>query len=383
MQIEDKRILTFRGKLKGDLSKRPRDKYCCFHRDHGHDTVDCYDLKQQIEALIRQGKLQRFVSKEQMDPPQEQALRRENKRPRSSIGDIRMIMGGTTTSGSSKKARKTYLRMVQNIQLTGTVPKMTRIDNPVIGFSEENARRLHHPHDDALVVSLRVGDYNMHRVLVDNSSLVDILYYPAFQQMRINREQLVPVNAPLVGFGGMRVFPIGAVTLSVTVGDYPQQITKEVTFLVVTCSFAYNAILGRPTLNSLKAVILTYHLMIKFPTDYGVGELRRNQVAAREYYIAMLEMDDHQQIMCIGEQWTVAELVEELEEVILDDLRPEQTTRVGTLASWPVRQELTTFLRDNQDVFAWSYEDMPGIDPLIIFHKLNVSPSFSPIWQKK
>ena len=170
---------------------------------------------------------------------------------------------------------------------------MARIDNLVIGFSEEDARRLHHPHDDALIVSLRVGDYSMHLVLVDNGSSADILYYPAFQQMRIDREQLIPVNAPLVGFGGMRVFPIGVVTLSVMVGDYPQQITKEVTFLVVDCSSAYNAILGRPTLNLWKDVTSTYHLMIKFPTDYEVGELRENQVAARECYIPMLEMDDH------------------------------------------------------------------------------------------
>ena len=79
----------------------------------------------------------------------------------------------------------------------------------------------------------------------------------------------------------------------------------------------------------------------------------------------------------------MAELVEELEEVILDDSRLEQTTRVCTLASWLVRQELTAFLRDNQDVFAWSHEDMSGIDPSIMVHKLNVSPSFSPIRQKK
>ena len=92
-----------------------------------------------------------------------------------------MTVGGTTTFGSSKKARKTYLRMVQNVQLMGTIPKMARIDNPDIKFSEENARRLHHPHDDALVVSLRVRDYNMHQVLVDNSSLANILYYLAFQ----------------------------------------------------------------------------------------------------------------------------------------------------------------------------------------------------------
>ena len=140
----------------------------------------------------------------------------------------------------------------------------------------------------------------------------------------------------------------------------------------------YNAILERPTLNSWKAITSTYHLMIKLPTDYGVGELRGNQVAARECYIAMLEMDNHQQTICIGEQRAVAEPVEELEEVILDDSRPERTTRVGTLASWPVHQELKAFLRDNQDVFAWSHEDMPGIDPSIIVHRLNVSPPHFP-----
>ena len=53
MQIKDDGALTFPGKLKGDPNKRSKDKYCCFHRNHGHDPVDCYNLKQQIEALIR------------------------------------------------------------------------------------------------------------------------------------------------------------------------------------------------------------------------------------------------------------------------------------------------------------------------------------------
>ena len=73
MQIKDERALTFPSKLKGDPNKRPRYKYCHFHLDHDHETADCYDLKQQIEALVRQGKLQRFISKERMDPPQEHA----------------------------------------------------------------------------------------------------------------------------------------------------------------------------------------------------------------------------------------------------------------------------------------------------------------------
>ena len=132
-----------------------------------------------------------------------------------------MIVGGTAVAGSSKKARKTYLRMVQNVQMTGVVPKTARREGPIIEFLEEDVRRLHHPYDDALVVSLRVEDYNIHRVLVDNGSSADILYYPAFQQMRMDRKRLVSTNAPLVGFGGSRVFPLGAVTLSVIVGDYP------------------------------------------------------------------------------------------------------------------------------------------------------------------
>ena len=112
--------------------------------------------------------------------------------------------------------------------------------------------------------------------------------------MGIDKARLIPTNDPLVGFGGTKVFPLGEVTLSVTVGDYPQQITRDITFLMVDCLFAYNGILGRPTLNTWKAVTSTYHLMIKFPTKYGIGELRGDQLAAHKCYIAMLEMEDHQ-----------------------------------------------------------------------------------------
>ena len=228
--------------------------------------------------------------------------------------------------------------------------KIARREGPIIGFSEEDARHLHHPYDDALVISIRVGNYNMHRVLVDNGSSADILYYPAFQQMRIDKERLIPTNAPLVGFGGSRVFPLGAVTLFVVVGDYPQQIIKDVTFL--DCSSAYNAILGRPTLNSWKAVTSTYHLMIKLPTNYGVGKLCGSQMAARECYVAMMEMENQVQALNIEEHRTVTEPVEKLEEIPLDSSDPDRTTKLGTLANPAIRQELITFLRSNRDVFA-------------------------------
>lgn len=98
--------------------------------------------------------MQRFVGKEQTDPPQEQPTRRENESPMPPLIEIRMIVEGNATTSSSKKALKTYLRMVQNIQLTGIVLKMARVDNSIIGFSEEDARYLHRLHDDAFVISI-------------------------------------------------------------------------------------------------------------------------------------------------------------------------------------------------------------------------------------
>ena len=91
----------------------------------------------------------------------------------------------------------------------------------------------------------------------------------------------------------------------------------------------------------------TYHLVIKFPTKYEVGEVHRDQVAARKCYIAMLEMDNHLQTISIEEQRTVAEPIEGLEEIFLDNSRPEWMARIDTLANPTVCQALTTFLREN------------------------------------
>ena len=124
--------------------------------------------------------------------------------------------------------------------------------------------------------------------------------------MRLRRDQLRPVNSPLVGFDEMKVQPVGIILLSVVVGAYPQQITKDVNFLVVDCSSSYNAIIGRPTLNSLKAVTSTYHLSVKFPIEYGVGQVQEDQLATRECYLAMLAMDEQVQAMNIEEKRVVA-----------------------------------------------------------------------------
>ena len=147
------------------------------------------------------------------------------------------------------------------------------MDEQAITFMDEDAEGVHHPHDDAIVITLLIADYTTRRVLVDNRSSADILYYPTFQKMKLGRDQLCPVNSPLVGFEGMKVQPVGTITLPVVVGAYPQQITKEVNFLVVDYSSSYNAITGRSTLNSWKVVTSTYHLSVKFPIEYRIGQM--------------------------------------------------------------------------------------------------------------
>ena len=219
--------------------------------------------------------------------------------------------------------------MVQSIQLSGRSPKAKSTAEQAITFTDEDAERIHHPHDDAIVITLLITNYTTRRVLVDNGSLANILYYQTFQQMKLGQDQLRPMNSPLVGFGGMKVQPAGAISLPVVVGAYPQQITKNVNFLVVDCSSSYNAIIGRPTLNSWKAVTSTYHMSIKFPTEHGVGQVRGDQLATRECYLAMLAMDEQVQTMNIEEKRIVAEPTEALENIPLDERNLERYTRVG------------------------------------------------------
>ena len=177
MQIKDDPSLKWLEKMKGDPNKRNKNKYCCFHRDHGHDTDECYDLKQQIENLIRQGKLRHFVGRDHKDEKLKAKMEELSRPP---LREIRVIIGGTST-GQTSKSKKTYLKVVQNVQLSGRSPKTKGIDEPTISFTDEEAERIHHPHDDEIVITLLIVDYITRRVLVDNGSSTDILYYPAFQ----------------------------------------------------------------------------------------------------------------------------------------------------------------------------------------------------------
>ena len=117
---------------------------------------------------------------------------------------------------------------------------------------------------------LKMEEFNMNRVLIDNGSLANIIYLLAFQKMKLNKERLRPFTSPLVSFTGDRVVPKGVVKLTIIAGTYPAQVSKEIDFLVVDCPLTYNVILGRPTLKKLRAATSTYYLKVKFPTAHSI-----------------------------------------------------------------------------------------------------------------
>ncbi|XP_075658833.1 uncharacterized protein LOC142628670 [Castanea sativa] len=249
-----------------------------------------------------------------------------------------------------------------------------------MSFNKEDARGVKQPHNDPLVITLTIERFNTKRILVDNSSSTDIMYLPAFQQLNLDPGRLHPFDSPLVSFSGDRVYPKGIVTLKVTVRTYPRQLTRQLDFLVVDCPSSYNVIIGRPTLNQWKVATSAYYLKVKFLTKDGVGEVKGDQVLAKECYQAVLAAKGNH-------TWTIEEekedKLEALEAVELVEGEAAKVMRIGTTLGLEMRTKLIQFLRENLDVFAWSHEDMPGISPKVIQHKLNVDPGRKPIQQRR
>ena len=127
--------------------------------------------------------------------------------------------------------------------------------------SELDRGELRTPHDDPLVVEMIIVDLRVRGILIDTRSSTDIISADCLSRVKFNEADLVSVHHPIIGFGGGIIHPMGTVTLPVRVGDKEASRMLFVKFLVVRDLTAYNAILGRPTLNHIKAVIVT-HLML-------------------------------------------------------------------------------------------------------------------------
>ncbi|GKU88551.1 hypothetical protein SLEP1_g2801 [Rubroshorea leprosula] len=451
-----------------DSPRADKSKHCDYHRVYGHNTEDCQHLKDELEFLARNGKLEGYVQKphtqqpaqthfvQAYDRPQGQRYQlgdtqdvyqdnqyrseqgrayrgrpfnRRGQGPRTTApnqkdkkgvsyagipppsGTINMISGGVHSGGQSARGRKAYARQVMTVNKNRPLKRPfeeAEWENAPITFSPANYKQaegepdIMMPHADSFVTMVHIGNHNVNKVFVDTGSSPDILYWSCFQKMQLNLNSLQKHEGPIYGFDNQPVPVEGTITLPIYVGSEPRFRMASVTFLVVKMESAFNAILGRATLCELKAVISQPHLCMKFPTPQGLGVLKGNQKMARTCYqgtfkkvelaAAPTGSENHkptrfaQQAMSISDiehrpegVEQKAEPVEPVETVPLNPAVPERTVKIGTKLTEEERAELLKFLRDNQDVFAWTTDEMPSIPTGLTVHKLSTDPTKRPV----
>ena len=299
-----------------------------------------------------------------------------------------MIFEGFVGGGESSSARKAHLCNIRSGETleVQTVSKLPRLDT-IITFLDTDVEGCQHPHDDPLVIRAIMANKTVHMVLIDNGSLADIIFTSTFDKIGIRREKMELMSAQLLGFSGEKVLPLGSTQLVLTLGNPPCQATTAVKFLIVDAPLMYNMLLGRPSLNALRTVPSAYHMVIKFPTENGVGVVRGDQRVAREFYSASIKQKAvksvHMDELDVRDELdTRPTPSEELEPVKLDGPL-EHLAYIRSKLAEDVKDLLIYFLNQNVEVFAWKQEDMGGIDQAVITHKLNVAPSFKPIKQKR
>ena len=148
--------------------------------------------------------------------------------------------------------------------------KARRNSHPVLSFSEEDKVGTTQPHDDALLITLRIKGYDVKRVMVDGGSVAEIMYPDLYKGLKLKPEDLLPYSSPLMSFDGKLVIPKGMIRLPIQTGLE----IVEVNFIIVDTYSPYIAIVGRPWLHTLGAVASSLHQKVKFLSGDQILEIR-------------------------------------------------------------------------------------------------------------
>ncbi|XP_048503076.1 uncharacterized protein LOC125498826 [Beta vulgaris subsp. vulgaris] len=284
MEIKDQHELKALAEMKTPYRNRDKSKYYHFHKDCCHETNECKHLKRALEDLTRKGKMNSYLP--QGGRKFQKRDDRQSKRKESETTDedvVLVISGGFAAGEPTNRGHKNYFRELGQIMLTN---QEESDPFPKVVASELDHGKIRTPHDDPLVVEMKIANLRVRRILIDTRSSTDIISAGCLSRLKFNENDLVPVHHPRIGFGGEVIHPMGTVTLRVRVGDKEPSKTLFVKFLVVRDLTAYNVILGRPTLNHIKAVIVTHSMLMKFECDGGkIGSLYGDQQATRECYL--------------------------------------------------------------------------------------------------
>ncbi|GKV05156.1 hypothetical protein SLEP1_g17198 [Rubroshorea leprosula] len=385
-----------------DSPRADKSKHCDYHRVYGHNTKDCQHLKDELEFLARNGKLEGYVQKPHAQQPAQTHFVQGYNRPQGQ----RRGQGQRIVT-QSQKDRKGVMTLDKNRPLKRPFEEV-EWENTPITFSLTDYKRadgepdVMMPHADPFVATVHIGNHNVNNIFIDTGSSPDILYWSCFQKMQLNLSSLQKYEGPIYGFNNQPIPVEGVITLPIYVGLEPRFRMASVTFLVVKIESTFNAILGGATLCELKAVISQSHLCMKFPTPQGVGVLKGNQKMAKACYqdtfkkveltATPTDSEIHRPTQ-VGQQTMSildiehrpegveqkAEPVEPVETVPLNPDVPERMVKIGTKLTKEERVELLEFLRVNQDVFAWTTDEMPGIQAELTVHKLSTDPTRKPV----
>ncbi|XP_065623202.1 uncharacterized protein LOC136064834 [Quercus suber] len=275
-KIKDESFFRWPNKMAGDPVKRNRNLYCQYHQDHGHITEDCKNLWDHLEQQVQEGKLTHLLYHSGGREGQAGSAFQGDASRGPPLATINVIFAAPGRTGSCPSRVMSVSQGSE--EDSSSRPKKARPGTSlVLSFSEEDKRGTIQPHDDALVVTIRIGGYDVRRVMVDDGSVAEVMYPNLFRGLNLKPEDLTTYSSSLVGFEGKSVAPLGMVRLPVQTGSD----MVEVDFIVVDAFSPYTAILGRPWLHALGTVSSTLHQKVKYPSGGEVSEILGNQTMAR------------------------------------------------------------------------------------------------------
>ncbi|XP_027357444.1 uncharacterized protein LOC113866844 [Abrus precatorius] len=256
-----------------------KSKSCRYHQNRGHTTEECTALRDKIEELIKGGYLKDFV---QTDPTKQSNRGRDRHPDSPKRFDHKKIERHRTTGAGPESPQLEDLKKST---------RKGRIRIPPITFTDDDFQEVDPVQDDPMVISVDILNCTVRKTLIDQGSSADILYRNTFKQLGIAEQELKEYHEPLVGFSGERVETKGCIDLYTTFGSEHEGKSIRVTYLVVHTNTSYNILLGRPSLNKLKAIVSTPHLDMKFLSERGrIVTVHADQKTARECYFASLRL---------------------------------------------------------------------------------------------
>ena len=165
-KVKNEPFFKWPNKMVGNPEKRNRNLYCQYHRDHGHTTENCRSLWGHLDQLVREGKLKQLLHHSSGLGGQANSWSEREIPLRPPLGTINIIFAAPGRTELCPSRVMSVARL--SSEDTNQEPKRARVERPlVMGFSDEDKIGTIQPHDDALVITLRIGGYDMKRVMVD------------------------------------------------------------------------------------------------------------------------------------------------------------------------------------------------------------------------